>query len=92
MKRRLSSRKKNQLSRLTDATAVRPALLAEGVTQCCHFFLISILLPERRWQLPARMGVLFGELCGKPESFRYFALEFMAEGMASLHAMDGQPI
>jgi AraC-like DNA-binding protein len=81
MKRRLSSRKKNQLGQVTDATAVRPAFLAERVTQCRYFFFN--LDPPPRTALAITCGGW--ERCSanyvvNRESFRYFALEYVAEG------------
>jgi AraC-like DNA-binding protein len=81
MKRRLTPRKKNQSGQITNTIASRPAFLAERVTQCRYFFFN--LDPPPRTALAITCGGW--ERCSANylvhrEDFRYFALEYVAEG------------
>ena len=81
MKRRFSPRKKNQSSQVAVATTARPAFLAERVTQCRYFFFN--LDPPPQTALAITCGGW--ERCStnyevRRENFRYFALEYVAEG------------
>lgn len=80
MKHRPISREKKQPAEVT-GTIARPAFLAERVTRCRYFFFN--LDPPPRTALAITCG---GWECCSPnyvvrrESFRYFALEYVAEG------------
>ncbi len=81
MKPRLTSREKNQSGKETGAITGRPAFLAERVTNCRYFFFN--LNPPPRTTLAITCGGW--ERCSpnyvvRRESFRYFALEYVAEG------------